>query len=474
METMMGSNDNNDERIQELIEATKNLSKGDYDVQIPVGAPDSVGQLGQSLVILAHTLEMRRIELQKLDEITSHINSGVLLDDILESVYVSFKEIIPYDRIGFALIDHNEQTVRARWAKSEQSDVSLNVGYSAKLEGSSLQTIIDTKEPRIINDLAAYLEQKPESDSTNLIVSEGVRSSLTCPLITNGFPVGFVFFSSKEPNTYREIHVDLFQRISRQLSVIVDKGHLITELSEHKAEIEQQNQKLREINELKNTFLGTVAHDLRNPIGLIQSMIQLIRDPLFELSKEEVTTFQDDMLQQTQHMLGLIDELLDVSKIESGKLELRLEEIDTREFLQNSVARHTKLAIPKKTKVVLKAIDDGQLIADSARLRQVIDNLISNAVKFSPPQSTVWVSGVQDDGGWKIEVCDQGPGIKPKDRERLFQDFARLSARPTAGESSTGLGLAITRRFVEAHNGKIGVDSEFGHGATFWLWLPKG
>jgi signal transduction histidine kinase len=111
-------------------------------------------------------------------------------------------------------------------------------------------------------------------------------------------------------------------------------------------------------------------------------------------------------------------------------------------------------------------------MADPLRLRQVMDNLISNAVKFSPPGSVVRVRASRQDAAWRIEVQDQGPGITPKDRQRLFQDFARLSAAPTGGEKSVGLGLAITRRVVKAHGGQIGVDSEPGRGATFWFTAP--
>jgi signal transduction histidine kinase len=114
----------------------------------------------------------------------------------------------------------------------------------------------------------------------------------------------------------------------------------------------------------------------------------------------------------------------------------------------------------------------GQVKADPVRLHQVLDNLISNAVKYSPPGSKVWVSAQRMPAGWQVNVQDEGPGITEKDRRRLFQDFARLSARPTGDEKSVGLGLAITRRIVEAHDGQIGVDSEPGQGATFWFILP--
>ena len=134
--------------------------------------------------------------------------------------------------------------------------------------------------------------------------------------------------------------------------------------------------------------------------------------------------------------------------------------------------RHNKLAEVKGSHVVLEGEPAGSLMVDRGRLRQVIDNLISNAVKYSPPGSTVRVRGFHQDDGWRIEVQDEGPGIAEKDRNRLFMDFSRLSARPTGGEKSIGLGLAISRRLVEAHGGQIGVDSVPGHGATFWFTIP--
>ena len=461
-----------DERIWRYIEATENLRQGVYDVDIPVSPPDEVGQLGEALQALAHELDVRRAELQKLDLITARINAGLLLDDILDNVYDDFRALIPYNRIGFSLIDEAGGTVTARWARSDQPEIHLKRGYSAPLAGSSLQQIIETGEPRIINDLVAYLKAKPESESTRLIVAEGMRSSLTCPLIVNGYPVGFMFFSSVRPGAYSDIHVDVFKRISRQLSIIVDKGYLVSELATRQAAIEAKNQELQRLNDLKNTFLGMAAHDLRNPLSSIQLIASVLRDKTFPLSEDERTSLLDDIVEQTHHMLVLLEDLLDVSQIEAGKLELRYEWVEMPYFVKRIVERHAQLAVSKGTTVILRRADSGALFADPARLRQVLDNLISNAVKYSPPGSTVWVDACLQDNGWRFAVQDQGPGISPADREKLFTDFARLSARPTGGEKSTGLGLAITRRVVEAHGGIIDVDSTPGQGATFWVWLP--
>lgn len=456
-----------------LTQAARQLTDGDYAVELPVIQDDELGELSQALIDLAKTLEGRYRELNRIDQITSRINAGLLLDEILENVYQDFRELIPYNRIGFALIDDDGQTVRARWARSDQPRLKLKRGFSAPLAGSSLEQIIDTGAPRILNDLPAYLRQKPESNSTRLIVEEGFQSSLTCPLIANGVPVGFIFFSSVAPHTYDHVHIEIFQRIAAQLSVIVEKGRLVSELAAQKNAIERQNKELLRLNDLKNTFLGIAAHDLRSPLSVIQTAASFLLDPSVEMSDAERATILQEVGEQASYMLGLLDELLDVAQIEAGKLELRAEPIEVSAFLAEAVQRHTRIAAQKSIAIILDSSPPGAARADRFRLRQVIDNLISNAVKFSPAGGVVRVAAKSGEDCWRITVTDQGPGINPLDRDRLFQDFARLSARPTGGERSTGLGLAITRRVVEAHGGQIDVDSRPGEGSTFWFTLPR-
>jgi signal transduction histidine kinase len=463
-------------RISQYIEATERLKRGEFDVIVPDISPiDDLGRLGQALVDLAQTLENRYRQLQKLVELTSDINAGLWLDNILEKVYENFLEFIPYNRIGFSLIEQSKDQpiVRAYWAKTDQPDMKIGKGYSAPLAGSSLETIIKTGQPRIINDLQTYLEQKPTSDSTRLIVAEGMRASLTCPLIANGIPVGFMFFSSIQQKVYADVHIDIFQSIAGQLAVILEKGRLVSELASQKAEIERQNKELRALNDIKNKFLGMAAHDLRGPLGNIELGAHVIRDMKDELSEEEAAGVLDDIVDQTGYMLNLINDLLDVAQIESGNLDLNLRLVNLRSFLKEAVQRHSKMAVQKNTKIELEAVPDESILADSIRLRQVIDNLISNAVKYSPPSSIVMVWVQQLGTGWRVNIKDQGPGITYDDRKRLFEDFARLSAKPTGGEKSVGLGLAITKRIIEAHGGRIDVESVPGQGATFWFSIPQ-
>lgn len=464
-------NHNHDERIRLYIEMTRRLSQGDYSYEIPASPTDDVGKLGKALLNLSDVLQFRYEEVRKLDQITSQINAGLMLGDILESIYRDFREVIPYNRIGFSLIESGD-ILCAHWAKTDRDTVHLDRGYSSSLKGSSLQRIIDTGMPRIINDLEAYYAAHPDSESTRLILKEGYRSSLTCPLIASGVPIGFIFFSSVEKGTYREEHVDLFRRIAGQLSVIVEKGRLVSELAEQKAAIERQNEALRQLNDLKNALLGMAAHDLRNPIASIQMAANLLLSECTELPPEVQNQFLTDISRQTNYMLSLLDDLLDVSQIEAGKLDLQLEAVSVDDFMQEEIDRQNKLAAQKETQVSLALDDSGMVWADPNRLRQVVDNLISNAVKYSPAGSHIIVRARLIPGYWQISVEDEGPGIKSEERKYLFEFFSRLSAQPTGGEKSTGLGLAITRRMVEAHGGTIGVDSQPGEGSTFWFTLP--
>ncbi len=186
--------------------------------------------------------ELRQQEegLAKLARITERINYGVELEEVLDALYQEMRELIPYNRIGFSLIDQPSGEVVARWSRSDRP-MLLKRGYRAQLKGSTLERIIETMQPRVINDLEDYLRENPRSKSTGVIVREGIRSSLTCPLIVQGKPVGFVFFSSLEKDTYSSVHVAFFQQIAGQLATIVEKGRLYSELAEQKAVIQKQN-----------------------------------------------------------------------------------------------------------------------------------------------------------------------------------------------------------------------------------------
>lgn len=466
----------NRERAGDYAGAIEKLRLGQYDLDgqsLPSGGRDD---LGAAILELARTLKKNALEQARLNAITDSINAGLTLDETLEKVYADFREIIPYNRIGFSLIVDKGRSVRAYWARSDRPELYLTKGYEAPLEGSSLASILETGQPRIINDLAAYMRKKPESVSTGLIVAEGIRSSLTCPLIANGKPVGFMFFSSIHPGTYDQAHAQTFIRIADRLSVMVEKSRLVSELAEKNKAYEEQNIELRQLIEMKNRLIGIAAHDLRSPISNMRMAVNLLKNSSIWGEEAERQRFIDSFLKavdrQTDFMLRLLNDLLDVTQIEAGKLNLKLEVVDVCEFLEEVVSFYAQGAQAKRMKVSLQLTPGVKAVADPQRLQQVVGNLLSNAIKFSQPGSTILVRAEKRESELRISVQDEGPGIPEEDHSFLFQDFGRGTARPTGGEKSTGLGLAISRRIVEAHGGKIGVEPAPGGGSIFWFTLP--
>lgn len=187
-------------------------------------------ELETALAELSQGLEQKFEEAGRHVQIEDEISVGMILENVLDLIYESFGAVIPYDRIGLALVEDDGAVVRSRWAQSEAEEVLIGVGYAAPLEDEVVKEILGSGEPRIVNDLEAYLEQHPDSEPTKLIVEEGMRSSLTCPLMGRGKPTGVLVFSSKQAGAYSDDHTDIFQQIANTLASIVERGRLYENL----------------------------------------------------------------------------------------------------------------------------------------------------------------------------------------------------------------------------------------------------
>lgn len=447
------------EQLSHIEQGLDRIKKGNYEVRFPENCGEETAGLCRMLNEMQDKVGHTIRECKTLFRISEKINAGLTLEEVLDYVYDTMRELLPYDRIGFSLLEEEGTKVTAYWARSEAPEMRISRGYSAQLVGSSLELIIKTGEPRILNDLEEYLEKHPHSDSTKKIVEEGMRSSLTCPLIAMNRPVGFLFFSSLEPYTYENVHVEVFQDIASQLSVTLEKSRLY--------------QRLVELNELKDKFLGMAAHDLRNPITAIRGFVDIMNQGMVGQVSEDQKKFLTRIRSNCDHMLKLVEDLLDVSAIESGKLDLDLKEIDIDEFLREQCESYRLVAQSKSIAVELNTPEEEIMVkADPGKLAQVVDNLVTNAVKFSYPESTIRIGASKKDGFIEVSVQDEGQGIPEQELPRLFSAFQKTSTRPTGGEKSTGLGLAIVKRLVEAHGGEIRVESKKGEGATFAFTIP--
>lgn len=221
------------QRLSIYCDTIRAMRDGKFTFQIDTPlSPAPLVEFEIELIKLGAWLELRFEEFNKLQEITAEISEGNLLDDVLERTYISLNKVIPYDRIGCALLSDDGLMLHAQWAKtSYATEPKITRGYSSALAGSSLETILSSGEPRILNDLETYLEDHPTSDSTRQILAEGVRSSLTCPLVSEGKPIGFLFFSSCAKNTYHHDHKKTFNHIARQVSCLIEKSRLYQKIN---------------------------------------------------------------------------------------------------------------------------------------------------------------------------------------------------------------------------------------------------
>jgi signal transduction histidine kinase len=246
------------------------------------------------------------------------------------------------------------------------------------------------------------------------------------------------------------------------------------ELNKANRELNEANTKLRELSELKEEFLALTTHDLRSPLTVISGVISFFTSGrLGELSPEQKNMVAM-MERNAQSLIELVNDLLDASKIESGTMRLDITSINLRGLIDELRETMEPLAREKEIRLDDKLPPDLPLVeADRTKLRRILVNLLSNALKFTPKGGLVQIRAEGLDGRVRLSVADTGVGIAPEDVARLFDKYEQARSRATRGEKGTGLGLYITKQLVELHGGEINVDSTPGHGSTFSFTLPK-
>jgi two-component system, sensor histidine kinase and response regulator len=237
-------------------------------------------------------------------------------------------------------------------------------------------------------------------------------------------------------------------------------------------ELKHARQQLREINDEKNEFMGIAAHDLRNPLGAVKGYAEMILEEP-EMPRHELEDGAQRIREAAARMLEMVQNLLDANRIERGEMKLELTPTDLGRLISTVVEAQRPRAAAKQQQLHLQIEGAGvQVNVDPNVTLQVLENLVSNAVKYSPVGKNIFARLKPAPRAVRIEVQDEGPGLSAEDQKKLFGKFARLSAKPTGGEHSTGLGLSIVKRMVEAMNGKVWCESEPGRGATFIVELP--
>ncbi|HEX8352303.1 MAG TPA: HAMP domain-containing sensor histidine kinase [Pyrinomonadaceae bacterium] len=262
-------------------------------------------------------------------------------------------------------------------------------------------------------------------------------------------------------------------RAERDTELYDELTRLNNELVTAQRELVKRNVELERLNEIKNRFIGIAAHDLRNPLQVIEGYSEMLAEGILGAVSTEQQKVISVIRKNSDFMLKLVTDLLHISKVEAGKLHLELQETDLPTLLETNVELNRLLAAQKQIDISLSSGEGiPALRVDAAKIEQVLNNLIGNAIKFSHPKTTVEVRAARREGDVVVDVRDEGQGIPAGEMDRLFIPFESLSVKSTGGEQSTGLGLAIARRIVEGHGGEVWVRSEVGVGSTFSFSLP--
>jgi signal transduction histidine kinase/CheY-like chemotaxis protein len=282
---------------------------------------------------------------------------------------------------------------------------------------------------------------------------------------------GALLLLNRHRSLFVEDDIRLLADLARHAGIIAERAATLADRERLAAELAASVEALMAANQAKTDFLTSMSHELRTPLNAIIGFSDLMRGELPDGDRRLVPAeWIDNIHTSGRHLLDLINDVLDLAKIEAGRLELHPEPVDLAGVLAETVAALRPLALRKGVHLDAETLPV-TVRADRLRLRQILNNLVSNAIKFTPAQGSVRLTGARADGEVLVTVVDTGVGIAPEDQELIFEQFQQVGDR-SANQAGTGIGLALTRRLVEAHGGSIGLESEVGHGSRFTVRLP--
>ena len=406
-------------------------------------------------------LQLSLEEVGALSEVSRAVSSSLNLHEVLDAVAGHAVNLSKSDGCGVFEFNQARQAL----------DVVASYNLSSEFLTSIQKTMIDlgkttigqaaeSGQPLQVSDMA----DAHDHPFREFALKAGFRSLLTVPMRGDGVTRGIVLLR-RSPGQFDDRVVNLLTALASQSKVAIENARLFSE-------IEDKGRQIEAANRHKSEFLANMSHELRTPLNAIIGFSEVLLDPTLKVNEEEQRQFLTDVLSSGKHLLGLINEVLDLAKIEAGKMELQIEPALLQDVVE--AVSNTMRSLAAKKSINLRVDSDESLASfpmDGARVKQVLLNLVSNAIKFTPEGGRVWVRAGAKDGNARLEVGDTGPGIAAEDQERIFLEFQQAGS--DAGKpQGTGLGLALAKKFVEMHGGRIWLESEVGKGSRFFFTIP--
>jgi GAF domain-containing protein len=404
-------------------------------------------------------------QLTALGEVGRAVSSTLDLQTVLTTIVGRAVELSGTS--GGVIYEHDEATGEFRLRANHQLEVELverlreapfRVGEGVTGRAAAHRTPTQVKD--ILTEREVALARiSPIAERL------GYRSILAIPLLLEDRIMGGLTVWRKQPGDFAPDVVDLLQTFAAQSSLAIQNARLFRE-------IEDKSRQLEVASQHKSEFLANMSHELRTPLNAIIGFSEVLTDRMFGELNEKQEEYLRDIYASGTHLLSLINDILDLSKIEAGRMELELTDFDLPTAIESALTLVRERA-GRRSIALRSNIDNqlGQIRADERKVRQVVLNLLSNAIKFTPEGGRIDVGAVPKDGFVEVSVTDTGIGIASEDQERVFEEFRQVGTAAKKIEG-TGLGLTLCRKFVELHAGKIWVKSQVGVGSTFTFTIP--
>jgi len=410
-------------------------------------------------------LQRRNTYLAASSEIGRLVTSTLDLNTIFTRTVSLISERFGFYFAAIYIIEENGFSARLQEAKGEAGEKMKAQKHSFVVGSPTIVgKVSESGESMLVNDV----EQEPFYHPNPLLLD--TRAEVAIPLRVGTRIVGVIDIQSTEENAFSQDDISVLQSLADQVAVAIDNARSY-ELSQ------QLIKDLREVDQLKSQFLANMSHELRTPlnsiIGFSRVIIKGIDGPITEMQNQDLTAIYNS----GQHLLGLINDILDLARIEAGKMELNFEEVHLSEMVTSVMSTAKGLVKEKPIQLIPKVPADMPTVrGDTMRVRQVLINLLSNASKFTDEGTITVETKVQKGPNGKLEaiinVIDTGPGISMEGQEKLFKAFSQVDGSATRKSGGSGLGLSICANLVQLHGGRISVHSEEGKGSTFWFTLP--
>jgi signal transduction histidine kinase len=414
----------------------------------------------------ARTAELTRSvgELTALGEVSRAISSTLEVEKMLNIIVSRASQLAGAD--GSSIYEYNEATEEFELRATHNYDSEfLEVLRASRLrKGEGLMGLAaEIREPAQVPDInepGVY-----ESSVRDLLVRSGYRALLSVPLLCEDQIVGSLSLTRRVPGEYPKGVIDILKTFATQSALAIRNARLFREIADKSVQLESASRH-------KSEFLANMSHELRTPLNAIIGFSEVLSEGMFGDINEKQAEYLKDILESARHLLSLINDILDLSKIEAGRMELESAEFDLPAAIGNALILVRERA-SRRGIALGSTIDEslGTLKGDERKVKQVLLNLLSNALKFTPEGGRIHVRADLRDGVAEISVSDTGIGISRADQDAVFQEFRQVGSAEKKAEG-TGLGLALSRKFVELHGGRIWVESQVGAGSTFTFTLP--